>query len=294
MTPKTMTLFRSTALMAPDEGGAPAGAEPAAAAAAPAAAATETVVEPTLMGGPAETDTSAADAATAAAAEAAKAKTPDVKTGALADDNKPEADKPADETPEAKATREAAEAAAKAKTDAEDPEVPEGTAFTLKAPEGFEGLDEAALTKAQPLLRELGVKTNGQAQKVIDSFAKEVLPDMISRALTQQSASFDQMVATTRKEWADATRADKEIGGAPETLNANVATALRFRDRFGTPALTELLNASGIGNHPEVVRLFLKAGKAISEGSFHVSDGSAQVKGTVESRMYGPEFQPKS
>jgi hypothetical protein len=36
-------------------------------------------------------------------------------------------------------------------------------------------------------------------------------------------------------------------------------------DRLGTPALKEYLNASGGGNHPELIRFMAKAGAMIAE-----------------------------
>jgi hypothetical protein len=37
--------------------------------------------------------------------------------------------------------------------------------------------------------------------------------------------------------------------------------------------LTELLDSTGFGNHPEVIRAFFRAGKQISEGKF-IASGS--------------------
>ncbi|MEI6907818.1 peptidase, partial [Klebsiella pneumoniae] len=34
---------------------------------------------------------------------------------------------------------------------------------------------------------------------------------------------------------------------------------------FGTPELKEYLNGTGLGNHPELVKAFIKVGKAMSE-----------------------------
>ena len=39
-------------------------------------------------------------------------------------------------------------------------------------------------------------------------------------------------------------------------------------DQFGTPELRALLNDSGMGNNPEVIRAFYRVGKAISEDKF--------------------------
>jgi len=56
-------------------------------------------------------------------------------------------------------------------------------------------------------------------------------------------------------------------------------------DKFGTPELTKLLNASGMGNHPEIIRAFYRAGKAISEDSF-VGGSRATAPVDPSKRMY--------
>ena len=37
-------------------------------------------------------------------------------------------------------------------------------------------------------------------------------------------------------------------------------------DQFGTPELREALDQTGMGSHPEVIRVFSRIGAAISEG----------------------------
>jgi hypothetical protein len=41
--------------------------------------------------------------------------------------------------------------------------------------------------------------------------------------------------------------------------------ARKALESFGSPALKELLNNTGLGNHPEVIKAFHKVGKLISE-----------------------------
>ena len=48
-------------------------------------------------------------------------------------------------------------------------------------------------------------------------------------------------------------------------LKATIEAAGKAIDRFGTPGLREVLNFTGAGNHPEVVRFFARIGRAISE-----------------------------
>ena len=101
------------------------------------------------------------------------------------------------------------------------------------------------------------------AQKILD----KVAPVLEARREAQ--------VAEARAQWAADSKADKEFGG--DKLQENLAVAKKARDAFATPALVELLDQSGLGDHPEVIRFFVKAGKAISEDNFvGGSQGSTQ------------------
>jgi hypothetical protein len=61
-------------------------------------------------------------------------------------------------------------------------------------------------------------------------------------------------------------KTDQEFGG--EKLSENLSVAKKALDAFGTPELRKLLDDSGLGNHPEVIRMMYRAGKAISEDRF--------------------------
>jgi hypothetical protein len=69
-----------------------------------------------------------------------------------------------------------------------------------------------------------------------------------------------------RNNWSAESRADKEFGG--KDLDANLGTAKRALDRFGSPDLKRFLDETGLGNHKDVIRFFWKVGKAISEDGF--------------------------
>ena len=130
------------------------------------------------------------------------------------------------------------------------PVVPETYVFT--APEGKE-YDPQVLESFSGAAKEAGL-TQDAAQKLIDKMAP---------AIAARQA--DQVVAI-HKEWLDASTADKEFGG--EKLAENLGVARKALDSFGTPTLSKLLDDTGLGNHPEVIRLLYRAGKAISEDKF--------------------------
>ena len=155
--------------------------------------------------------------------------------------------------PEGKTEGEAADGD---KTDSEDK--PQGAPEAYEnfaAPEGIE-LDGELLEEFKGLAKDLNLPQD-KAQQVVDLGSK-----MAEKFAAQQQA----VVMEARETWANEAKADKEFGG--ETLPANLAVAKKAMDTFGTPELKTLLNESGLGNHPEVIRAFYRAGKAISEDSF--------------------------
>lgn len=130
-----------------------------------------------------------------------------------------------------------------------EPAVPES--YELKMPEGVE-LDTAAAGEFTEIAKELKL-TQEQAQKVADIGAK-----MAQR----QAESHANLVA----QWTEQVKTDKEIGG--DKLAENLGVARKAIETFGSPELKDLLNSTGLGNHPEIVKLAFKVGKAISEDGF--------------------------
>ncbi|MDY7579358.1 protease [Herbaspirillum sp. RTI4] len=175
---------------------------------------------------------------------------------------------PADATPAAPA----AIVPAEAPTASEEPQAP-----APKAPEKYDfktvdgKVDTSVLTKFESVARELDL-TQDQAAKLIDTLAPQVAQAQKARQDAQVSA------------WADAAKADKEIGG--DKLNENLAIAKKALDTFGTPELTKMLNDSGMGNHPEIIRAFLRAGQKISPGNFVPSGQGTSQTSNASSKLY--------
>ena len=125
--------------------------------------------------------------------------------------------------------------------------------FTL--PEGV-SVDSELLAEFAPVLKELNLSQTS-AQKIID-FA----PKLLSQAAEGIKS---QMIEEARS-WHDASRGDKEIGGAK--LAENLAIANKAFEKFGTPELKAFLASRGLNAHPELIRAFYRAGKAISEDTY--------------------------
>ncbi|MFP2712383.1 peptidase [Escherichia coli] len=140
------------------------------------------------------------------------------------------------------------------KPDDDKDKKPEGApeAYEFKAAEGVE-LDTEALKDFEPVARELNL-TNEQAQKLVDAY-----PKILAGVQQRQADAWQKQT----EGWAESVKADKEIGG--DKLESNLSAAQRALDQFGNPELKEYLNVTGMGNHPELVKAFVKIGKAMSE-----------------------------
>jgi hypothetical protein len=135
----------------------------------------------------------------------------------------------------------------------------------FKAPEGA-ALDAEVATEFKGLAKELNLSQDA-AQKVADLGGK-----LAQKWAGQQTEAIQKAQA----EWINGTKTDKEIGG--DQLPANLAVAKKALDTFGTPELRTLLNESGLGNHPEIIRAFYRAGKAISEDRVLTGGATQPVK----------------
>ena len=137
-----------------------------------------------------------------------------------------------------------------AKPEEKPAEAPEGApeAYEFTPPEGHV-LDDGVIGKFSEVAKELNL-SQSNAQKVLDVMAPAIAE--------RQQAALQAMTA----EWADSARADKEFGG--DKLDENLAIAKTALEKFATPEFRTLLNDTGLGNHPEVLRVFVRAGKAIS------------------------------
>lgn len=144
--------------------------------------------------------------------------------------------------------------------------------YDLKTPEGVP-LDEAALAEFEPIAKELKL-TNEQAQKLADIHTK--------RMQETERANAEQWKQTTAK-WVDDIKADKEIGGA--NLDTSVRHAQAALAKFGTPELKAQMDATGMGNHPELVRVFARIGKAMAEDNF-IQSGKDGVVGDPAKRLF--------
>lgn len=146
---------------------------------------------------------------------------------------------------------------------APDPQLPEddpkgddsGKAVDIeyKFPENF---TEDFVTKAETL--EL-LKKHSVTQEALD----DLIPTFTKVAEKVQEQSVAAWKAQV-KTWAEVSASDTEFGG--EKYDENIKTVIGpVLDRWGSKGLMEILDQTGMAEHPEVMRFFYKIGKDVAK-----------------------------
>lgn len=145
-----------------------------------------------------------------------------------------------------------------------DPARPTYTEF--KAPEGVT-LDAEGMKAASELFADMGLSQDN-AQKLVDL------------ALGREKAAAEAVTKAyvdMNTKWVAEVKADPEIGG--DKLDASIATAAVAIDRVGgaekDSPLRQALALTGAGNHPAVVKAFVRMGQMMKEDRFQAGNGAA-------------------
>lgn len=139
--------------------------------------------------------------------------------------------------------------------------LPDGVSF---APEMLEAF--------KTLAHEINL-TQEQAQKLVDYEA--------SLAARGQADAQEEKRQTLER-WAQQTR---ELYGAK--LEEEISFALRAADTFGGPDFRALLEDTGLGNHPVIIRMLSGVGRAVGEDAFPGGKPAAPRDKTFAEALYG-------
>jgi hypothetical protein len=123
--------------------------------------------------------------------------------------------------------------------------------YELKLPDKAV-LDATAVERSAAFAKAHGLSQEA-AQKQLEHTNAE-----LAAFVDAQQAAF----ASTTKAWVDVVKADPELGGA--NFDTTIKDSKAAIDRFATPEFKKALSDTGFGNHPELVRVFAKIGKAMA------------------------------
>lgn len=131
-------------------------------------------------------------------------------------------------------------------------------------------------------LSEGSILDKGVLEKIAETAKQQGLSQEEAQALVgKQEAYASEFISERSTAWKKASEADKEIGG--ESFAQNAELAKRGFERFATPELKAEMEKTGFGNHPEVIRLFMRVGKAMADDKFvHANTQNTQAKSASE------------
>ena len=138
----------------------------------------------------------------------------------------------------------------------------------LVVPDKYElkDADAAVVEKATPIFKELGLSQDA-AQKLVDFY-------------NAQAAESTKLVNDMRAEWRTQMSALPEVASNPKaTEDMGRAKATIFEnDPKGLAAFNEAMDLTGAGDHPAIVKAFLRFASRVNEGT-HVSGRSPSSEG---------------
>lgn len=161
----------------------------------------------------------------------------------------------------------------------DDPSIPTYTDF--KMPEGVT-VDPKVMGEATELFKEARLPQEA-AQKFVDFHASQ-----LKAAAEAQARAFVDL----QTRWHGEVMADPEIGGSKWQDSASAAN--RLMDRLNIPGLKDALNLTGAGNHPAVVKAFVRLGQMVSEDKVLTGAPGPTPSLSLADRIYGPPRRAES
>lgn len=148
-------------------------------------------------------------------------------------------------------------------------------------PDGID-IDVDLLNAFRPAAAELGI-TQDQAQALVNFYAAQV-EGLAGRMGEAAQFAQSEVMDKDRAEWIKSSRSDSEIGGVRHQQAVSVAQgALRS---LGTPELVSVLAETGLGDHPEIIRLFYRIGTKIGEDPL-MTGGGGHAPTSLADLFYG-------
>lgn len=122
-------------------------------------------------------------------------------------------------------------------------------------------------------------------ERGLSNEAAQELTHREDQAVRSFAESQRQQLLSKSQEWMKASESDAEIGGVE--FKRNVELAKRVVSRFGSESLNKTLNETGLGNHPELVKLLFKIGKSMSADQLVIPGAQPSNKRSIEDVFYG-------
>lgn len=158
--------------------------------------------------------------------------------------------------------------------------------WKLTAPEGldaYKGDFEEASTEMSRWRAE-----NPPPSPEAEEYALAALNAAAAHQATKASSMADKVAeqhAAQVAQWEKDAKSDPVIGGAK--YDENIATALKGLSAVADPEFRALMDQTGLGNHPAVIRAFLKVGQQIADTPVVKGTPTNGAAKSLSSALYG-------
>jgi len=159
-------------------------------------------------------------------------------------------------------------------------EVPETYEFTV--PEGMT-IETEIMSELQTFASENKL-TSAEAQKIADMGVK-----LVNKQLEMRETQFGEI----KKGWLESAKADKEIGA--DVNKGKESLAARAFNTIATPEMKDLVDHYGIGDHPEMLRMFYRLSSLMGDDGMQIpGTGAGLGSGNALSETVGSIFNHPS
>ena len=170
----------------------------------------------------------------------------------------------------------------KAEDGTEGKETPKSAApekYDIKPPEGF-NIDETAMNTMSPVFQKHGL-SNEAVQEIINTYAPLIK--------AQMDASNNENMKVF-KEVVDEWKADtKKLLGAD--YDKKVSIASKAINKSKVEGLREVLNETGVGNHPAMIQFMIWAGNLIKEDTMPEGPSAPGTQGGINMDAMYPSMK---
>ncbi|MBR0232591.1 MAG: hypothetical protein IJQ47_00905 [Synergistaceae bacterium] len=158
-------------------------------------------------------------------------------------------------------------------TEQNNDEVQSLTAEDIKIPEGFE-YDKTIGESFLGILNEAKISKD-TAQKLFDLYQSQNIKmlEALKAAEEEKNKKYLSDIAAEKAEWQKQCQSDKEYGG--QNWEAAQAIIDRGCKQLATPEAVKLMQAYNLNFHPEIVRMFYRAGKLTGEDNSQILGNGA-------------------
>ena len=168
-------------------------------------------------------------------------------------------------------------------TEQEQQEIKALTAEDIKIAEGFE-YDKELGDSFLSILNEEKISKD-IAQKLVDLYQEQNIKmlEALKAADDEKAKKYDEDLAAEKEAWIKQCQSDKEFGG--QAWEANQAVIDRAAREFS--GAVKVMQAYNLQTNPEIVRMFYRVGKLISEDNSQISGNGAGKKSDPAMAIFG-------